>query len=262
MLVVAVALIVHFGVGSDNQKVRIGAVVALVVLGGTALGLVLEPRPRRASASTDDPRVETAASAVLRRYTLPKSMHEATPEEQTQAQALVDPVVRPATRSLPGATEASRDLLTGTTHPVPRVDAETPASDARAADVVPAATPLDPDALIAAWVHYRDHGDGHFTATGFQDVLDALGLEARVQDGATLEAADNVLVVVPSAEGGRCHVVPNFTKSRKAVSAWFEDAAGGALGGRVRNLLRLAEGNFPGEGGTPDAGEVRKGRVS
>lgn len=261
---VAVALIVHFGVGSDDRRVQTAAAAALVALGGVPFWLVRERRrPRDVTANATD---RGEADPVLRRHMPPEA-----PRRDGAVPVAGDAAVGPANRPPPGDTALAGDppaaatATTGTgqavksaTDPVASVDAEPPAADA--APVPPGA---DPDALIAAWVHYRDYGDGHFTGTGFQDVLDARGVDARVQDGAAgLDAADNVLVVVSGADDRCFHVVPNFTKSRKAVSAWFEDAAGGALGGRVRNLSRLAEGRRTGDT-VPGIGEVvRKGSVS
>ena len=119
---------------------------------------------------------------------------------------------------------------------------------------------VEPDALIAAWDDYRRRGDGHFNAAGLRRTLVQRGFNAEVGEGTAVGAGDNVLVVEPNLPDRRFYVVPNFAKSPRAVAAWFDDAGGGALTGRVTSVLKVAQGRWvDGDGGFD---VVERGSVS
>ena len=119
---------------------------------------------------------------------------------------------------------------------------------------------VEPDALIAAWDDYRRRGDGHFNAAGLRRTLVQRGFNAEVGEGTAVGAGANVLVVEPNLPDRRFYVVPNFAKSPRAVAAWFDDAGGGALTGRVTSVLKVAQGRWvDGDGGFD---VVERGSVS
>ena len=118
-----------------------------------------------------------------------------------------------------------------------------PSAGIAGAGAAAAVPTIDPDALVAAWDAYRSGGDGHFNSEGLQGVLDDHGIEAVVMKGESIGAGDQVLMVLECDPGSRVFLVPNFTKSPKSVADWFDDQSDGALTGRVRKLVKLAEGN-------------------
>ena len=129
-----------------------------------------------------------------------------------------------------------------------------------AAGIAAAGPSIDPDTLVVAWDAYRSRGDGHFNSEGLQRAFDDHGIDADVMKGESIGAGDQVLVVVERNPGSRHFLVPNFTKSPKSVADWFDDQSDGALTGRVRKLVKLAEGRT--QPGTTDFDLVVRGCVA
>lgn len=117
----------------------------------------------------------------------------------------------------------------------------------------------EPADLIEVWETYRREGDGHFTAKGFQDQLDARNLTAAVRENEQVGPRDCVLVVETPSRRPYFYVVPSFTKSPRKVSHWFDDRSDGALNGKIERVLEIAKGRWT-ESGVGDT--IKKGVVA
>ena len=98
--------------------------------------------------------------------------------------------------------------------------------------------------LIQVWRDYLENGDGHFNVRGLRKHLVQHGIEADVLEGPGSEAGGNVLVVDPKLENRYFYVLPSFAKPPSAVQDWYEDASGGGLMARIRNVRQLAVGRW------------------
>ncbi len=127
----------------------------------------------------------------------------------------------------------------------------------------PPAAPPQPSDLIAAWDDYRRNGDGHFSPSGLQEVLNQWGFDADVGHGDRVGAGGAVLVVGTFGTRNFC-VLPNFNKSPRAVAKWFDDHSGGALTGRTQRLARVARGRWvePGTGSGRRFEVLERGEVA
>ena len=100
------------------------------------------------------------------------------------------------------------------------------------------------DDLIKAWDNYRQKGDGHFNVQGLQRQLDNMLLDANVSASDRVGASNCVLVVQTQSGKSGFFVLPSFAKSARAVGEWFDDSSGGALTGRIEQVLEVAEGRW------------------
>lgn len=98
------------------------------------------------------------------------------------------------------------------------------------------------DDLKRVWNTYRREGDGHFNAQGLQKQFHDLHFDATVSASNHVGARDCVLVVETRSRKPDFFVLPSFARSPRAVGKWFEDNSGGALTGRIEQVLVVAEG--------------------
>ncbi len=113
--------------------------------------------------------------------------------------------------------------------------------------------------LISVWEVYRREGDGHFTAQGLQERLNARNFGASVREHEHLGERDCLLLVDTPSRSREFYVLPSFTKSPRKVSKWFDDHSDGALTGRIEKVLKVAEGRWT-EDGMLDT--IKKGIVA
>lgn len=123
----------------------------------------------------------------------------------------------------------------------------------------PVSTEVHAADLISVWEVYRREGDGHFTAQGLQERLNARKLGASVREHQQVGARDCLLVVEEPSRSPEFYVLPSFTKSPRKVSEWFDDHSDGALTGRIEKVLKVAEGRWT-EDGMIDT--IKKGIVA
>ncbi len=99
--------------------------------------------------------------------------------------------------------------------------------------------------LQLAWSRYRRDGDGYFNASGLQVELVNRGIDAKVEV-LRQEGHGFLLVDDTSTKDRHFFVVPDFTKSPRSAARWFEDQSSKRLGGKLKELKRLARGRWSG----------------
>lgn len=102
----------------------------------------------------------------------------------------------------------------------------------------PSSTQPGPNRLIDVWEAYLEKGDGHFNASGLQNQLTEEGVTGRAISGQDLGADDSILGV--DFDDGLIYLLPNFSKSPRAVEKWFDDRTGGTLIARIKRVDELA----------------------
>ncbi len=104
----------------------------------------------------------------------------------------------------------------------------------------PPTSKVDPSRLIDIWNVYYSKGDGKFNATGLRRQLENAGIDAEVIPGDRLGGGDNILAVDLLDHGGVLYLLPNFTKSPRAIEDWFRATDSGSRMARIQRLVSPA----------------------
>lgn len=227
-------LAVSFRDLSAGQRLTAGLALVAGALGLAALGRVARgklaggPTLQRVTPEAGSQRAELTRVSLTATDLAPPA---GGPEDLPQAGG---PAAEDVPAPAPASPEAPVEEFELVGRRLPEPEGPAPTRQARG---------LTAEDVVAAWLHYLDLGDGHFTAAGFARELEARGWAVAVRSGEHLGLPEWVLVV--EAEGGdsRSFLVPDFHCLVSTVGDLFDNVGAGSRLARIQRLLQPALGS-------------------